>query len=62
MSRSIFVIILVVALDAIGIGLIFPILPGLLKQLTGSAEISTTMASSWPPMRRCSLCSLPSWD
>jgi len=42
MTRSVFVIILVVALDAIGIGLIFPILPGLLKELTGSAEISVT--------------------
>ena len=42
MNRSIFVIILVVALDAIGIGLIFPILPGLLHELAGSAEISTT--------------------
>jgi DHA1 family tetracycline resistance protein-like MFS transporter len=41
MSRSVFVIIFVVGLDAIGIGLIFPILPGLLKELTGSAEIST---------------------
>jgi len=42
MSRSVFVIICVVALDAIGIGLIFPILPGLLEELTGSPEISTT--------------------
>jgi len=42
MNRSIFVIILVIALNAIGIGLIFPILPSLLQELTGSAEISTT--------------------
>lgn len=42
MTRSLFVIICVVALDAIGIGLIFPILPGLLRELTGSGEISTT--------------------
>lgn len=42
MTRSLFVIITVVALDAIGIGVIFPILPELLRQLTGSAEISTT--------------------
>lgn len=42
MSRSVFVIILVVALDAIGIGLIFPILPTLLRDLTGSGEISVT--------------------
>jgi len=42
MTHSLFVIITVVALDAIGIGLIFPILPDLLRELTGSAEISTT--------------------
>jgi DHA1 family tetracycline resistance protein-like MFS transporter len=42
MTRSLLVIILVVALDAIGIGLIFPILPSLLEQLTGSAQVSTT--------------------
>ena len=41
MSRSLFVIILVVALDAIGIGLIFPILPSLLEELTGHGEVST---------------------
>ncbi len=42
MTRSLFVIILVVALDAIGIGLIFPILPSLLEELTGSGQVSTT--------------------
>ena len=42
MTRSLFVIICVVALNAIGVGLIFPILPDLLRELTGSAEISTT--------------------
>lgn len=42
MNHSVVVIILVVALDAIGIGLIFPILPELLRELTGTAEISTT--------------------
>ncbi len=42
MTRSLFVIILIVALNAIGVGLIFPILPDLLRELTGSAEISTT--------------------
>jgi len=31
----------VVALDAIGIGLIFPILPSLLEELTGSGQVST---------------------
>ena len=42
MNRSLFTIILVVALDAIGIGLIFPILPSLLEELTGSGQVSTT--------------------
>lgn len=42
MNRSIFTIISVVALDAVGIGLIFPILPSLLEELTGSGEVSTT--------------------
>lgn len=41
MTRSLFVIIAVVALDAVGIGLIFPILPSLLKELTGEGGIST---------------------
>src|SRR3569623_725754 len=41
MSRALFVIILVVALDAVGIGLIFPILPSLLEELTGHGEVST---------------------
>lgn len=41
MNRSIFSIVLVVAIDAIGIGLIFPILPSLLEELTGSGEVST---------------------
>ncbi|HEX4296632.1 MAG TPA: Tet(A)/Tet(B)/Tet(C) family tetracycline efflux MFS transporter [Devosia sp.] len=41
MNRSLLVIILVATLDAIGIGLIFPILPALLKELTGNGEIST---------------------
>jgi DHA1 family tetracycline resistance protein-like MFS transporter len=41
MSRSLLVIMLVATLDAIGIGLIFPILPALLKELTGNGEIST---------------------
>src|SRR3569833_523297 len=40
MTRSLFVIITVVALDAIGIGLIFPILPSLLEELTGSGQVS----------------------
>ncbi|MEO8337509.1 MAG: MFS transporter, partial [bacterium] len=40
MNRQLVVILCIVALDAVGIGLIFPILPGLLKELTGSADIS----------------------
>jgi DHA1 family tetracycline resistance protein-like MFS transporter len=36
-----FVIIGVVALDAIGIGLIFPILPSLLRELTGDGQVSS---------------------
>src|SRR3569623_359459 len=41
MTRALFTIVFLVSLDAIGIGLIFPILPSLLKELTGSGEIST---------------------
>ncbi|MBN9304262.1 MAG: hypothetical protein BGO82_17960 [Devosia sp. 67-54] len=41
MNRSLLVIIGVVALDAVGIGLIFPILPSLLDELTGHGEVST---------------------
>lgn len=41
MNRSLFVIMSVVALDAIGIGLIFPMLPQLLGQLTGSTNVAT---------------------
>ena len=40
MNRQLVVILCIVALDAVGIGLIFPILPALLKELTGSSEIS----------------------
>lgn len=40
MNRQLVVILCIVALDAVGIGLIFPILPGLLKELTGSSDIS----------------------
>ena len=42
MNRALVVILAAVTLDAIGIGLIFPILPDLLRELTGSSEISTT--------------------
>jgi DHA1 family tetracycline resistance protein-like MFS transporter len=40
MNRQLVVILCIVALDAVGIGLIFPILPALLKELTGSSEVS----------------------
>jgi len=40
MNRQLIVILCIVALDAVGIGLIFPILPGLLKEMTASADIS----------------------
>jgi MFS transporter, DHA1 family, tetracycline resistance protein len=40
-NRPLIVILGVVLLDSIGIGLIFPILPSLLKELTGNGEIST---------------------
>ncbi len=40
MSKALVVILLSVTLDAVGIGLIFPILPGLLRELTGTADIS----------------------
>jgi len=40
MNKALVVVLLSVTLDAIGIGLIFPILPSLLRELTGSVEIS----------------------
>ncbi len=40
MNKALAIVLLSVTLDAIGIGLIFPILPGLLRELTGSLEIS----------------------
>ncbi len=40
MNRALAVILLSVTLDAVGIGLIFPILPGLLRELTGTGDIS----------------------
>ena len=38
--RALFVILLAVILDAVGMGLMFPILPALMRQLAGSDEIS----------------------
>ncbi len=40
MNKALIVILLSVTIDAIGIGLIFPILPSLLQELTGSSDIS----------------------
>lgn len=40
MNRALFVILTAVTLDAIGIGLIMPILPSLLRQMTGSSDIA----------------------
>ena len=40
MNKRLVVILSIITLDAIGIGLIFPILPSLLRQVTGSGEVS----------------------
>ena len=40
MNKRLAVILSIVTLDAIGIGLIFPILPSLLKEITGSGSVS----------------------
>ncbi len=40
MNKRLFAILSVITLDAVGIGLILPILPDLLKELTGSREVS----------------------
>ncbi len=40
MNKSLVVILAAVTLDSVGIGLIFPILPALLREVTGSGEIS----------------------
>ncbi|MES2177055.1 MAG: Tet(A)/Tet(B)/Tet(C) family tetracycline efflux MFS transporter [Gemmatimonadota bacterium] len=40
MNRQLVVILSIITLDAVGIGLIFPILPGLLREITGSSDIS----------------------
>ena len=40
MNKRLVVILSIITIDAIGIGLIFPILPSLLKQVTGSGEVS----------------------
>lgn len=40
MNKSLIVIYAAIALDAVGIGLIFPILPSLLKQVTHSDNVA----------------------
>ncbi|HHB83638.1 MAG TPA: MFS transporter, partial [Devosia sp.] len=40
MNKALVIVLLSVTLDAIGIGLIFPILPSLLRELTGTVEVS----------------------
>ena len=40
MNKRLVVILSIITLDAIGIGLIFPILPSLLKEVTGSGDVS----------------------
>ena len=41
MNKALVIILATVVLDAVGIGLIFPILPSLLREVTGSGEVST---------------------
>jgi MFS transporter, DHA1 family, tetracycline resistance protein len=41
MSRRYYVIFATIALDAAGIALVFPVLPGLLRSLTGTDDVST---------------------
>jgi DHA1 family tetracycline resistance protein-like MFS transporter len=43
MNRSFIIIFATIALDAIGIGLIFPILPSLLQDMTHSPHIAIYM-------------------
>ncbi|MBR0556919.1 TCR/Tet family MFS transporter [Ciceribacter sp. L1K23] len=54
MKRSLTVIYAAIMLDSIGIGLIFPILPTLLKSVAGSAEVASligTMAALYAAMQ-----------
>jgi DHA1 family tetracycline resistance protein-like MFS transporter len=41
MNKALIVILAAVTLDAVGIGLIFPILPALLREVTDATEIAT---------------------
>ena len=59
MNRSLFIIFATITLDAIGIGLIFPILPLLLQDMTHSTHIAVYMGILAVSMRPCNLSSLP---
>nr|AYU68389.1 tetracycline efflux MFS transporter Tet(A) [Escherichia coli] len=50
-NRPLIVILSTVALDAVGIGLIMPVLPGLLRDLVHSNDAPPTMAFCWRCMR-----------
>ena len=45
MTRSLIVIFTAIVLDAVGIGLIFPILPSLLKDITHAANVAPTIGA-----------------
>lgn len=45
MTRPLLVIYATVALDAAGIALVFPVLPGLLRAITGRHEVSATFGA-----------------
>jgi DHA1 family tetracycline resistance protein-like MFS transporter len=46
MSRRYYVIFATIALDAAGIALVFPVLPGLLRSLTGTDDVSTLFGAT----------------
>lgn len=50
-NRPLIVILSTVALDAVGIGLIMPVLPGLLRDLVPRTTSPPTMAFCWRCMR-----------
>ena len=50
-DKALFVILTTVALDAVGIGLIMPVLPGLLRALAGADQVARTTACCWRCMR-----------
>ncbi|MBB2973050.1 Tet(A)/Tet(B)/Tet(C) family tetracycline efflux MFS transporter [Mesorhizobium sp. RMAD-H1] len=42
MTKALVIILAAVTLDAIGMGLVMPVLPGLLRELTGEGQVATT--------------------